>query len=138
MTCCFSLEEISTLYYHLYECFENFSTASELIANTNKSSIYFGGVTNGVQEQILQLLGFSKGELPFKYLGVPLISKRLTIMQCQPLLDKIMGRITSWTTKMMSYVGRVQLIKSVLFSIQTYWSQLFVLPKKVTAMIIAR
>ncbi|XP_019239049.1 PREDICTED: uncharacterized protein LOC109219081 [Nicotiana attenuata] len=30
---------------------------------------------------------------------------------------------------------RVQLIKSVLFSIQTYWAQIFVLPKKITKLI---
>lgn len=32
---------------------------------------------------------------------------------------------------MLSYAGRLQLIKSVLFGIQLYWCQIFVMPKKV-------
>ncbi|KAH0774098.1 hypothetical protein KY290_011235 [Solanum tuberosum] len=43
----------------------------------------------------------------------------------------MLGRIKSWTTKFFSYAGKTQLIKSVLFSIQVFWAQVFVLPKKV-------
>ncbi|XP_070026680.1 uncharacterized protein [Nicotiana sylvestris] len=47
----------------------------------------------------------------------------------------MVGRITSWTSRFLSYAGRLQLIKSVLFSIQTFWSQIFVLPKRIIQMI---
>lgn len=114
----------------MYECFKEFSRASGLKANVAKSSIYFGGVPHEVQLEILQAVGFSKGELPFKYLGIPLSTKRISMSQCQPLVDKILGRITSWTARYLSYAGRLQLIKTVLFSIQIYWSHIFVLPKK--------
>ncbi|KAH0776403.1 hypothetical protein KY290_007814 [Solanum tuberosum] len=43
----------------------------------------------------------------------------------------MLGRITSWTTKFLSYAGRAQLIKSVLYAIQMFWSQIFSLPKKI-------
>ncbi|XP_021770231.1 uncharacterized protein LOC110734397 [Chenopodium quinoa] len=36
-----------------------------------------------------------------------------------------------WASKFLSYAGRLQLIKSVLFGIQTYWAQIFILPKKI-------
>lgn len=49
----------------------------------------------------------------------------------------MIGRITCWTTKFLSYAARVQLIKSVLFFIQTFWSQVFVLPKKIYKQIVA-
>ena len=55
-----------------------------------------------------------------KYLGVPFISTRLSHSDCQPLLDKIMTRIQSWTSRSLSYAGRLQLISSVLYSIQMY------------------
>lgn len=74
--------------------------------------------------------GMSEGKLPFKYLGVPLSSQRISSMQCQPLVKNIVSRISCWATKLLSYAGRVQLIKSVLFGVQTYWSQIFVLPQK--------
>ncbi|OIT38047.1 hypothetical protein A4A49_58128, partial [Nicotiana attenuata] len=83
--------------------FNQFSKASGLQANLGKSSIYFGGVSQTDQELILRNLGFTKGLLPFKYLGVPLSTKKLTIMQWQPLIEKIVARITSWTAKKLSY-----------------------------------
>lgn len=77
----------------LYDCFHQFSASSGLIANQGKSSIYFGGVPVQVQQQILSSLGFSMGSLPFRYLGVPLSAKRLSVNQCQPLLDKILAKV---------------------------------------------
>jgi len=50
---------------------------SGLIANTEKSSIFFGGVGRKEQNKIMNILGYSKGELPIRYLGVPLSSRRL-------------------------------------------------------------
>ena len=64
-----------------------------------------------------------------KYLGVPLISTRLSNCDCQPLLDKIMTRIQSWTSRALSYAGRLQLNLSVLYSIQQYWCSMFIIPK---------
>ena len=52
-----------------------------------------------VRQQIIQQLGYTMEELPFKYLGVPLSTKKLTIIQWYPLIDKIMERINSWTAK---------------------------------------
>lgn len=77
----------------------------------------------------------SRGDLPFKYLGVPLSSKNLSIAQCEPLIRKIMARIDCWSAKLLSYAGRIQLIKAVLLSIQSYWSQIFLLPQKVLKLI---
>lgn len=42
----------------------------------------------------------------------------------------MLGRITNWTYRFLSYVGRATLIQSILFAIQTYWAQVFILPKK--------
>ncbi|XP_070030103.1 uncharacterized protein [Nicotiana sylvestris] len=44
---------------------------------------------------------------------------------------EITTRISSWTAKKLSYAGRVQLVKSVLFGIQSYCAQLFIIPAKV-------
>lgn len=52
----------------LYECFESFSASSGLMANIDKSSIFFGGVGMEIQQKILSCLGFTKGESPIKYL----------------------------------------------------------------------
>ncbi|XP_019265013.1 PREDICTED: uncharacterized protein LOC109242634 [Nicotiana attenuata] len=65
--------------------------ASGLRANLDKSSVYFGGVGKDTQLEILNVLGFTKGELPIRYLGVSLSTKRLSVMQCYPLVDKMLG-----------------------------------------------
>lgn len=48
----------------LFDCFLNFSNCSGLEANSEKSSIFLGAVDTMVQEEIIKILGFAKGELP--------------------------------------------------------------------------
>lgn len=52
-----------------------------------------GGVTNDVKKEIKDITTFSKGNLPFRYPGIPLSSKKLKVQQCIILVDKIIGRI---------------------------------------------
>ncbi|XP_074303248.1 uncharacterized protein LOC141637696 [Silene latifolia] len=42
-----------------------------LHANVDKTNIYLGGVSPELVSEILQETGFSKGQFPFKYLGIP-------------------------------------------------------------------
>ena len=64
-----------------------------------------------------------------KYLGVRLISSKLSHSDCQPLLDKIVAKIQSWTSCSLPFAGRLQLISSVLYNIQAYWCTMFIIPK---------
>lgn len=115
----------------LYKAFQEFSKASGLEANLNKSEVYFGGVTAEEQCQIQQCLPVPKGQFPFRYLGVPLSHKKLTYIQCKPLVDKVTARIQCWSAKSLSYAGRIQLIRSVIFGMQSFWAQIFIMPKKI-------
>ncbi|XP_019258261.1 PREDICTED: uncharacterized protein LOC109236524 [Nicotiana attenuata] len=115
--------------------FTQFTEASGLQENLSKSEAYFGGVQETERQQILQCLGFTSGELPFKYLGIPLATKKLSLMQWQPLIEKMTRKITSWTAKNISYAGRLQLVQSVLFGVQAFWAQIFILPAKVTKLV---
>jgi hypothetical protein len=36
---------------------------------------------------------------PIRYLGVPLVDTKLSTSDCKALVDKISGRIGSWTSK---------------------------------------
>lgn len=58
--------------------------------------------------------------------------KKLTISQCPTLVDAVTRKINHWACKSLSYATRLTLIKSVISGMQSYWSQLFLLPKKVT------
>ena len=72
-----------------------FEEFSGMQVNKQKSSIFIVGVNGDVKIDLLNTTGFSLGSFPMKYLGVPLISTRLSHCDCQPLLDKIMTRIQS-------------------------------------------
>ncbi|GKB49651.1 RNA-directed DNA polymerase, eukaryota, reverse transcriptase zinc-binding domain protein [Tanacetum coccineum] len=104
---------------------------SEHTPNMHKSTIFFGGLSNAEQQNILNLMPFTVGRLPVKYLGVPLITKQISISDCKPLVDKVRSKVNDWKNKALSYAGRVQLIASILSSMQNYWASVFLLPKQV-------
>ncbi|GAV73954.1 zf-RVT domain-containing protein, partial [Cephalotus follicularis] len=80
---------------------------------------------------IMQMSQFRQDTLPVKYLGLPLISSRLTKLHCAPLVEKIMARVNRWVSKSLSYAGRLQLIKSTMASMQLFWCSIFLLPSAV-------
>ena len=59
----------------------------------------------------------------------------MSILQWQPLIERIMARITSWTARNLSYAGRAQLVKTVLFGVQSYWAQMFIFSAKIIKVI---
>ncbi|XP_031255913.1 uncharacterized protein LOC116113894 [Pistacia vera] len=105
-----------------------FAKVSGLVTNAEKSQLFLSGVTDEEHIGLQSIMGFQLGQLPVRYLGVPLISTRLRHSDCRPLLERILSRIRLWTSASLTYAGRLQLIKSVLFSIQVYWSSMFLLP----------
>jgi hypothetical protein len=74
-----------------------FQDLSGLYPNPNKSDIFLSGALNTGREQIIRILGFRKGELPMKYLGVPLISSRLKAVYCKGLVDQITSKVRHGT-----------------------------------------
>jgi len=108
-----------------------FSSWSGLVPNKNKSAIFISGGCPSVRNYILLALGFQEGKLPVRYLGVPIISSRLGKTDCIALIDRITTRAQSWAHRFLSFAGRLQLIRSVLHSIQAFWSSVFTLPVSV-------
>ncbi|XP_074314439.1 uncharacterized protein LOC141649654 [Silene latifolia] len=112
----------------LLRSFATFSMASGLCFNKDKSEIYFNGMSQGAMDSILQVSGFKRGVLPFKYLGVPISSRKLTKNDGMRLIDKITTRIRSWGAKHLSYAGRLTLVNSVLSGLHSCWSSIFLIP----------
>lgn len=102
-----------------------------MIISIPKSKTYFGGVDEDSKELIQQTTGFAIGPLLVKYFGVPLVSKKLTITDCQSLIERMLVRLKHWSIRLLSYAGRLQLVKNVIFSIANYWMQIFPLPKMI-------
>ena len=72
-----------------------------------------------------------EGKFLVRYLRVPIISTRLLKLHCKMLVEKVRNRIGNWKNKSLSSAGRLQLISSVLFSLQGYWASMFTLPVSV-------
>lgn len=108
-----------------------FSEISGLKPNPMKCQCFFGNVSADVIHFTTALTGFQHSFLPVKYLGLPLITSKLNAADCAPLVMRLCDRIDVWTCKFLSIAGRLQLLKSVLFGIQNYWSMYLFLPMKV-------
>ncbi|KAL2225402.1 UNVERIFIED_CONTAM: hypothetical protein Sindi_2965300 [Sesamum indicum] len=108
-----------------------FVELSGLRLNVQKSHLIISRSAQNLKDQMLDILGFQEGHLPMRYLGLPLISSRLSISDCQVLISKIDARINGWEGISLTYAGRVQIIKSVLSALSLYWASAFILPKKV-------
>lgn len=70
----------------MMKLFEEFSAASGLQINNEKSHVFIAGISSEAKSRIVKELGFKEGRLPMRYLGVPLIATRLSIKDCSPIL----------------------------------------------------
>jgi len=114
---------------HIMSCVDKFAGISGLSPNLQKSQCFFSCCDPLVVDWFDSTYHIPHGSLPLKFLGVPLISTKLCINDCASLIERITSRVFSWTTKTLSFAGRVRLVQTVLFSIQAYWSRHFLLPK---------
>ncbi|KAL2247098.1 UNVERIFIED_CONTAM: hypothetical protein Sindi_2562100 [Sesamum indicum] len=69
-------------------------------------------IQNDELDGILARTEFARGEMPVRYLGIPLAAQRLSVTNYSPLVDQIVNCISKWTGKSLSYAGRLELIRS--------------------------
>ena len=69
--------------------FDAFAVHSGLKISLEKSTLYTAGVDTILKESILQQFSFEHGELPVRYLGLPLLTKRMKASDYSPLIEKI-------------------------------------------------
>ncbi|XP_074301310.1 uncharacterized protein LOC141632687 [Silene latifolia] len=75
--------------------------------------------------------GFFQGKSGVRYLGLPLNTARTTVDMYGILVNKIQASIQHWSSKLLSYAGRLQLLNSVVFGIENFWCASVLLPKSV-------
>lgn len=109
----------------------SFLSCSGLNVNHSKSHIWFSPQTPHHMRHLVECTtGFSSKNNPGIYLGFPLnITNRRNDFSF--ILDKLRNHITLWKSKLLSYPGKVVLIKSVGMGILNYFMQCLYLPKSV-------
>lgn len=75
----------------LKKALDTFSSWSSLEANIAKSNIFFSRVNGDKKLGLISIFEFHEGKLPMRYLGVPLITKKLSHSNCKSLVDKILA-----------------------------------------------
>nr|GEU96335.1 hypothetical protein [Tanacetum cinerariifolium] len=102
----------------LRRALDEFTLASGLYPSMEKSSVYFGNVPNSIKCKILMVMPFKKGSIPVRYLGVPLMARKLYIKSCEVRIDNVKKRVNDWRNKFLTFACRLQLIASILCSLQ--------------------
>ncbi|XP_074288841.1 uncharacterized protein LOC141613991 [Silene latifolia] len=83
----------------ILKAFDTFSNASGFEMNYDKSNIHFNGICSTEVDNILRMSGFKEGQLPFKYLGIPISYKRRAIGDCSRLVEKVVAKLRGWGAK---------------------------------------
>ncbi|WZZ11232.1 hypothetical protein YC2023_097153 [Brassica napus] len=110
------------------ECLDDFASWSGLHMNTSKTELFTAGL-DPMESTAITGYGFPAGSFPIRYLGLPLMSRKLKISEYSPLINKITLTFQSWASKMLSFAGRLQLLRTVIFGTVTFWLSAFMLPK---------
>jgi len=98
--------------------------------NKDKSKVF---QSNGCRNKmtIAGKLGVSQGTLPLKYLGLPLTSIYPMAKHFAPLIYSTRRKVDGWKINLLSFPGRIELIKSVLQNLIAYWVSSYKLPRSV-------
>ena len=102
---------------HLFEGYGNYSGQ---IVNAQKSKFYSSSIPLSRIYTIGSLTGFSQGCIPFSYLGIPLFKGKPKAIHLRPVVDKIKFKLNSWKGRLLTFMGRVQLVNVVICSMLTY------------------
>ncbi|VFQ66081.1 unnamed protein product [Cuscuta campestris] len=115
----------------LMDCLQHFTNVSGLALNPTKSNIFISGKNRDTSQELLDLVSFPRGQLPVRYLGLPLASQRISENDFAPLFKSVNGFLSKWKTMKLSYAGKVELIRAVIQGVQSFWLQAFPVQKYV-------
>jgi hypothetical protein len=99
-------------------CFEQLL---EMKINYNKSDMIAVNMSEDQTNNFAKNFCCKVGKFPFTYLGVPLHYEKLRRGYIHVVVDKVINRIAGWKGGLLSYGGRLTLIKACLVSTFFRW-----------------
>ncbi|KAG7591715.1 Zinc finger CCHC-type [Arabidopsis thaliana x Arabidopsis arenosa] len=111
---------------------ENFCRASGQKVSLEKSKIYFSeNVHRDLEKLISDESGIKSTKDLGKYLGMPVLQKRINKNTFGEVLERVSTRLSGWKGRMLSQAGRLTLTKAVLSSIPIHSMSTIALPKAI-------
>ncbi|KAL6127132.1 hypothetical protein ACLB2K_075175 [Fragaria x ananassa] len=111
--------------------FDEYGRVSGQVINKGKSQVFIGNSIHSRRHSISNFLGIPLGSAPFMYLGAPIFHGKPRASYFHQIVDKIRIKLSSWVSSFLSMAGRLQLIKSVIFSMLVYTFQVYEWPVSV-------
>lgn len=96
------------------------SISGQKVSYEKSCAFVSSNVGYNVAKQLTDICGSPLTSDLGKYLGVPLIHRRVNNCTYQYLVDKVANRLAAWKSRTLSLAGRLTLIKSVTWSIPNY------------------
>jgi hypothetical protein len=104
---------------------------SGLKINFHKSEVIMVGVSKEESTRIANCLNCKEGELPMKYIGIPVTTDKLYIADLMYVGLKVEKRLPPWQGLMVSSWGKSILIKSSLSSLPNHTMGVYLFSKEV-------
>lgn len=102
-----------------------FELMSGLKVNSDKTCLYSSHRNLELHFFFSRMIHSNVGSLPLTYLGITISSGRPRRQDWDILLNKIISRLVTSKSKLLSLDGRLTLVNSVLTAIPTYWMSIF-------------
>ncbi|KAJ0787048.1 putative RNA-directed DNA polymerase [Helianthus annuus] len=108
-----------------------FYLASGLRVNAAKSSLYGIGVCSENTSSMADVFKCRVGSLPFKHLGLQVGANMNMVKHWDPVMEVFKNRLSAWKSNILSFGGKITLIKSVLNALPTYYFSIYKAPRQV-------
>jgi hypothetical protein len=108
-----------------------FEKLSGLKINFHKSELFGFGESKERIAEYVDLFGCKEGDLPFRYLGIPMSHRKLSNKDWSVVEERFQKKLSSWKGKLLSSGGRLVLINSILSSLPMFMMSFFRIPKGV-------
>ena len=102
-----------------------FEQLSGLMINFHKSEFFYFSKAKEHEEFYSQLFGCAVRKYPFRYLGLPMNTRKLNKKDWKEIENRIEKRLSGWKGKMLTVGGHLVLINSMLTSLPMFMMSFF-------------
>jgi len=99
------------------------------------SRFYTGSMSVSRAHMIANMLGFNVGAVPFLYLGCPIFQGKAKVIHFRTITGKIKNKLSTWKGTVLSIMGRVQLVKSIIHGMLVYYFHIYLWPKRLLCLL---